>query len=115
MEKIYRNSRILIIVGTVNGMNAFLASCIQAEKSYHTEHFTNTHWITIISLFAGIASWLCPSFSLLSSSFIFVIIVDIFALAICSATVIADFFNIIAICKDFSILTANTFLTKTQV
>uniref|UniRef100_A0A0R3S750 G_PROTEIN_RECEP_F1_2 domain-containing protein n=1 Tax=Elaeophora elaphi TaxID=1147741 RepID=A0A0R3S750_9BILA len=115
MDKIHRTSRILIIVSIVSVLNAFLAGCIQAEKSYHTEHFTNTHWITIISLFAGIASSLCPSFNLLSTSFILAVIMDIFALAICSAAVIADFFNLIAICKDFSILTKNTFVTRIQV
>lgn len=115
MDKIHRTSRILTIVGVVSALNAFLAGCIQAEKSYHTEHFTNTHWITIISLFAGIASSLCPSFTVLSTSSIFVIIVDIFALAICSAAVIADFFNVIAICKDFSSLTKNVFVTRIQV
>ncbi|VBB27034.1 unnamed protein product [Acanthocheilonema viteae] len=115
MEKIYRNSRILIIIGIVNVVNAFLAGCIQAEKSYHTEHFTNTHWITIISLFAGIASSICPSFNHLSIPFIFAIIVDIFALAISFATIIADFFNVIAIWKDFGTLTRNAFITKLQV
>ncbi|KAK6104441.1 putative integral membrane protein [Brugia pahangi] len=115
MDKIHRTSRILTIVGVVSALNAFLAGCIQAEKSYHTEHFTNTHWITIISLFAGIASSLCPSFTLLSTSSIFAIIVDIFALTICSAAVIADFFNVIAICKDFSSLTKNVFVTRIQV
>ncbi|KAM3718589.1 Cytosolic arginine sensor for mTORC1 subunit [Dirofilaria immitis] len=115
MDKIRRNSRILIIVGIVSVMNAFLAGCIQAEKSYHTEHFTNTHWITIISLFAGIASLLCPSYSLMSTSFILAIIVNIFTLAICSATVIADFFNIIAISRDFNVLIKNAFVTRIQV
>uniref|UniRef100_A0AAF5PXY6 Uncharacterized protein n=2 Tax=Wuchereria bancrofti TaxID=6293 RepID=A0AAF5PXY6_WUCBA len=115
MDKIHRTSRILTIVGVVSALNAFLAGCIQAEKSYHTEHFTNTHWITIISLFAGIASSLCPSFTFLSTLSILAIIVDIFALAICSAAVIADFFNVIAICKDFSSLTKNVFVTRIQV
>lgn len=115
MDKIHRTSRILTIVGIVSVLNAFLAGCIQAEKSYHTEHFTNTHWITIISLFAGIASSLCPSFSLITTSFILAIIMDIFALAICSATVIADFFNVIAICKDFGTLTKSAFITRIQV
>lgn len=115
MNNIHRISRMLIIVGVVNVVNAFLAGCIQAEKSYHTVHFTNTHWITIISFFAGIASSTCPSFNHLSTSFILAIIVDIFTLAICSAAVIADFFNIIAICKDFDSLTKNAFITRIQV
>lgn len=115
MSKIYRASRILIIVGIISVLNAFLAGCIQAEKSYHTEHFINTHWITIISLFAGIASSICPSFNHSSNLFILAIIVDIFALAICFATVIADFFNVIAIYKDFDTLTKNAFVTRIQV
>uniref|UniRef100_A0A915PY28 Uncharacterized protein n=1 Tax=Setaria digitata TaxID=48799 RepID=A0A915PY28_9BILA len=115
MDKTYRASRVLIIIGLVNVVNAFLAGCIQAEKSYHMERFTNTHWITIISLFAGIASSLSPSFTILSTSFILAIILDIFTLAICSATVIADFFNIIAIFKDFESLINNAFVTRIQV
>ncbi|CAG9533531.1 unnamed protein product [Cercopithifilaria johnstoni] len=115
MDKTHRTSRILIIVGVLSVLNAFLAGCIQAEKSYHTEHFTNTHWITIISLFAGIASFICPSFNHFSTSFILAIIMNIFALAICSATVIADFFNVISIYKDFDTLIKNAFITKIQV
>lgn len=115
MEMAHRASRALIVVGAGNVLNAFLAGCIQAEKSYHTDHFTNTHWITVISLFAGMASALCPSFTFCTTSFVLAITVDIFALAVCSATMIADFFNVLAVCNDFTALTTNAFVTKLQV
>ncbi|VDN03183.1 unnamed protein product [Thelazia callipaeda] len=115
MENTYRISKMLIIIGIANVLNAFIAGCIQAEKSYHSENYVNTHWITIITLFAGIASSICPSFAFLSTSFILATIVNIFALAICSAAVIADTLNLITIFEDFSTLTNNAFLTKIQV
>lgn len=46
----------LTVCGIATVLNGAIASSLQAEKTYHLEHFTNTHWITSVFLFAGIAT-----------------------------------------------------------
>ncbi|CAJ0572315.1 unnamed protein product, partial [Mesorhabditis spiculigera] len=48
----------LVALGVVSVLNGLIASSAEAEKSYFTEHFINTHFITCVQLFSGLVSLL---------------------------------------------------------
>ncbi|KHN85439.1 hypothetical protein Tcan_00383, partial [Toxocara canis] len=105
----------LVVIGVVSAMNGFLASCIQAEKSYNVQHYTNTHWITTVSIFAGLSACTLRSFSAITHTLALMIATNLFAVTIAAAALIADTFNIFIILRDFQALSANLLLSRLQV
>ncbi|VDM49657.1 unnamed protein product [Toxocara canis] len=105
----------LVVIGVVSAMNGFLASCIQAEKSYNVQHYTNTHWITTVSIFAGLSACTLRSFSAITHTLALMIATNLFAVTIAAAALIADAFNIFIILRDFQALSANLLLSRLQV
>lgn len=52
----------LAVCGAVSMVAGTIASLVEAEKSYHMESYTNTHWITTVYLYAGAAVLLLEKF-----------------------------------------------------
>uniref|UniRef100_A0A9J2PKR8 G-protein coupled receptors family 1 profile domain-containing protein n=1 Tax=Ascaris lumbricoides TaxID=6252 RepID=A0A9J2PKR8_ASCLU len=105
----------LMVVGGASIVNGFLASCLQAEKSYSMQHYTNTHWITTVSIFAGLSACSLRSFSTLTHSLALMIATNLFAMTIAAAALLADVFNIFVILRDFQALSSNLLFTRLQV
>lgn len=114
-EQAKRASKALIIVGCVSVANGFFANFFLAEKSYNVQSYRNTHWITAISLFAGISAKLCRSFSVITHLFVLMLATNLFAFIVSSTALIADFANILALIADFSAIKSNLITSQSRV
>ncbi|VDK54829.1 unnamed protein product [Anisakis simplex] len=115
IERARSAANALVVVGGISVMNGFLAGCIQAEKSYTMQHYTNTHWITTVSIFAALSATFLRSFTTLSHSLILMITTNLFAITVAAAAAIADAFNVLIVLRDFQAILANVYFSKIQV
>ncbi|CAJ0955920.1 unnamed protein product, partial [Mesorhabditis belari] len=83
----------LTLVGLISMFNGAIASAYEAEKNYDIEHFINTHWITCIQLFSGLAFLLQER--KYAGSACMTLSVHSISLVISLCAVVADFSNLL--------------------
>lgn len=104
----------LSVCGIATTLSGAIASALEAEKTYHLEHFTNTHWITSVFLFAGISAVLVDKTKI--NAFL------LLTVALCCASVAIGLIAIVADCVNIYIVSgvnistmAYTALTQLQL
>lgn len=81
----------LLVLSLLSILNGLVASLYNAEKTISLVHFTNTHWITSVSLFSAIASLLAPS----AATLVLASSLHLVSGAVTSCAVVADVANLV--------------------
>jgi hypothetical protein len=97
----------LTVCGIATVLNGAIATALEAEKTYHLEHFTNTHWITSVFMFAGIAAVLVDRTKI--NAFL------ILTVALCCASVSIGLMALVADCVNIYIVNDVDLVGKSQI
>ncbi len=109
-RRLHRAGQGLTACGAASMIAAGVAGLMQAEKNFHMEHYTNTHWVTSVLLFAGLGL-LRPSTS--PSFFVFALV--LLAAVVSAGAAIADLANLIFLSELNDKLERFYFVSRIQV